>query len=77
MHYSHLLMGVVVISSISVSVQSMICHKKKQKKTVEIVNAPIACERKVAVRQFQNNQAELLASFFENNDAFALLRPRL
>jgi hypothetical protein len=77
MNWPHLLMGVVVISSISVSVQSMISDKKKQKRTIEIVNAPIACERKVAVRPFQNNQAELVASYFEKSDAFALLRPRL
>jgi hypothetical protein len=77
MYYSHVLMGVVVISSISVSVHGMISDKKKQKRTIEIVNAPIACERKGAMRPFQNNQAELLVSFFEKSDAFALLKPRL
>jgi hypothetical protein len=78
MQYSHLLMGVIVISSNSVFLSAMSVQKKKQKAIVEIVRVPVTVnESQLAGRQLRDDQKHLLAFLVENNDQFALLRPRL
>lgn len=58
--------------------QSMVTERKKQKTIIEIVRVPVVCNRSSeTVRQFQNDQAELMASFLEKNDLLAVLRSRL
>lgn len=78
MHYFHFLMGVIVISSIFIPLQSMDMNKKKPKKIIESVNAQISCDRRSNIAaQFQKEQAELIEAFFTKNDVFAHLKPRL
>jgi hypothetical protein len=77
MHYSHFFMGVIVISSMTIS-QSMVTERKKQKTIIEIVRVPVVCNRpSETVRQFQSDQAELMASFLGKNDLLVVLRSRL
>lgn len=76
MHYSHIVMGAVVISAIST--RGMTVEKKKPRKTVQVLSAPVACDRpSLQMRQLQNDRVELVAAFFEKIDPLSLLRPRL
>lgn len=78
MQYSSLLMGIIIMFSISVSVQSMISDTKKPKRIIEIVSAPIKCDRRSNVAlQFQKDQTELIEAFFAKSDLFTQLKSRL
>lgn len=78
MYYSHIIWGMVVISSIAHYSQSMVTDKKKPRKTIEIVRAQVSCERaSILTAQLQRDQAHLVASFFATEDNLAQLRPRL